>query len=151
LSPRRVVRCQDRHEGGRIRDLVATDRDELKKAKAAADRALDRLIKLLVSDDAETVRIAIEVLQNHGIATLARVELLLLTTKDAKLRHRLIALLNGYSAAGVDVVWLLQQVVDQEPDPVMQPAAIVALCYALARRAGYRGEMNPPGPDAPES
>jgi hypothetical protein len=131
--------------------VVATDRDELKKAKAAADRALDRLIKLSLSDDPVTLEGVTCALLQHGTAPLARVERLLFTTKDAKLHLRLIGLLNGYSAAGVDVARLLQEVVDREPDPVMQPAAIVALCYALARRAGYRGEMNPPGPDAPES
>ena len=94
-----------------------TSRDEATKACAAADRAIDRLIKLLVTDDEELREYTILALFQFGDATVTRLVAMLPRAKDPKLRCRIVNLLGALGVnGGTSVVPALSRVLDEERD-----------------------------------
>jgi hypothetical protein len=64
-----------------------TEWDEMAKACAAADRAIDRLIRLLATDDEAISQATVLALLQFGQATVTRLGEMLPGAKDPKLRH----------------------------------------------------------------
>jgi hypothetical protein len=87
------------------------------KACAAADRAIDRLIKLLATDDEELNQDTALALLQFGNATVTRLGEMLPRAKDPKLRCRIVNLLGALGVNGdSSVVPALSRVLDEERD-----------------------------------
>ena len=77
-----------------------TERDELDSAIKSADRAIDRVIKLLLSQDPSVSQDATRALRLHGLAACARLQKAYLETRDLQLRQQITYLLAGMEKVG---------------------------------------------------
>jgi HEAT repeat protein len=70
-----------------------TEHDELNNATKSADRAIDRVIKLLLSKDPSVTRDTTRTLRQFGLAACGRLQKAYLETRDLQLRQQITYLL----------------------------------------------------------
>lgn len=112
---------------------MKTKRDELNSAITSAERAIDRMIKLLVSPDPALTQGAATALCKYGATALVRPQRLYLETRDMRLRQEITYLLAHLEKhGGPPLAPLFEMFQGRCRDPLARIAATSAFQTATA-------------------
>ena len=124
-----------------------SERDELNSAIKSADRAIDRIIKLLLSQDPSVNQDATRALRQHGLAACARLQKAYLETRDLNLRQQITYLLARIERhGGPPLAPLVTEFLGRSPDLFARAAAFRAFRTATCCKEVPPQGMTAQGP-----